>query len=259
MGRSLKVLLGVSGGIAAVKSPELVRSLRRNGHEVRCALSPNASAFVAPLSLEVLSGAPVRCEEYLEVTGSGREEHIELGRWPDVFCVAPATCHTLASLALGLADNFLTTTALVYDGPVVVAPAMSSEMWAIGEPERFEEMMAFWADGAEGFFVGEPALFNQGVRVISTMEDMLSFSEGFVGGRTRTNFFPQENYVAVYSPTLAVQVTQQHFSVTNNDGETGSTFPMSSTTLWVLEEGAWKIAHHHQSWTNDPVEEEEEG
>ncbi len=136
---------------------------------------------------------------------------------------------------------------------------LSSEMWAIGEPERFEEMMAFWADGAEGFFVGEPALFNQGVRVISTMEDMLSFSEGFVGGRTRTNFFPQENYVAVYSPTLAVQVTQQHFSVTNNDGETGSTFPMSSTTLWVLEEGAWKIAHHHQSWTNDPVEEEEEG
>ena len=71
----------------------------------------------------------MRREEYLTATGSGREEHIDLGRWPDVFCVAPATAHLLASLALGLADSFLTTTALVHEGPLVVVPAMASDMW----------------------------------------------------------------------------------------------------------------------------------
>ena len=130
MSRPIKVLLGVGGGIAAIKAAEIVRLLRQAGHEVQVALSPNAAAFVAPLALEVLSGAPVRREEYLSPTGTGREEHIELGRWADVFCVAPATAHLLAGLALGLADSFLTTTALVFEGPVLVAPAMSSEMWA---------------------------------------------------------------------------------------------------------------------------------
>ncbi len=130
MRRHLKVLLGVGGGIAAIKAPELVRLLRQAGHQVRVALSPNAASFVAPLSLEVLSESAVWREEYLRATGSGREEHLELGRWADVCCVVPATAHLIASLSLGLADSFLTTTALVFDGPMLIAPAMSSEMWA---------------------------------------------------------------------------------------------------------------------------------
>lgn len=130
MNPPLKVLLGVSGGIAAIKSPEIVRRLRDHGHEVRCILTRNAQSFVAPLPLEVLSGHPVLREEYLQANNSGRELHIEMGRWADVLCMAPATCNLLARLALGLADDFLTTTALVFEGPVLVAPAMSSEMWA---------------------------------------------------------------------------------------------------------------------------------
>ena len=130
MRASLKVLLGVSGGIAAIKAPEIVRRLRENGHEVRCLLTRNSQSFVAPLPLEVLSGNPVLREEYLQANDSGRELHIEAGRWADVFCVAPATCNTVARLALGLADDFLTTTALVFEGPLVIAPAMSTEMWS---------------------------------------------------------------------------------------------------------------------------------
>lgn len=130
MSTSLKVLLGVSGGIAAIKAPEIVRRLRERGHEVRCILTRNAQSFVAPLSLEVLSGNPVLREEYLEANNSGLELHLEMGRWADVLCVAPATCNLLARLALGLADDFLTTTALVFEGPVVLAPAMSTEMWS---------------------------------------------------------------------------------------------------------------------------------
>lgn len=127
--RSLRVLLGVSGGIAAYKSAELVRRLREGGHEVRCALTRAGASFVTPLTLEVLSGHAVWREEYLAPSGSGEEAHIEAAAWAEVLCVAPATAHVLARLALGLADDFLTTTALAFSGPVVVAPAMHPVMW----------------------------------------------------------------------------------------------------------------------------------
>lgn len=125
----MRVLLGVSGGIAAYKSAELVRRLRARGHEVRCALTRSAVSFVAPLTLEVLSGRPVYQEEYLLAGGAGEEAHIAAAAWAEVLCVAPATTHVLARLALGLADDFLTTTALAFTGPMVVAPAMHSSMW----------------------------------------------------------------------------------------------------------------------------------
>ncbi len=125
----MRVLLGVTGGIAAYKAAELVRRLRSRGHEVRCALSRGAAAFVTPLTLEVLSGRAVDQEEYLTATGTGEESHIVAAAWADVLCVAPATAHVLARLSLGLADDFLTTTALAFTGPVVAAPAMHSAMW----------------------------------------------------------------------------------------------------------------------------------
>ncbi|HVT59891.1 MAG TPA: bifunctional phosphopantothenoylcysteine decarboxylase/phosphopantothenate--cysteine ligase CoaBC [Thermoanaerobaculia bacterium] len=148
----MRVLLGVSGGIAAYKAAELVRRLRERNHEVRCALTRSAAAFVTPLTLEVLSGHPVYGEEYLQPSAArsragadprliGRagpdprfddsidEAHIAAARWASVLCVAPATAHLLARLALGLADDFLTTTALAFEGPLVVAPAMHSAMW----------------------------------------------------------------------------------------------------------------------------------
>ena len=138
MNRSLRVLLGVSGGIAAYKSAEMVRRLRARGHEVRCALTRSAASFVTPLTLEVLSGRPVDQEEYLSATGTGEEAHITAASWAEVLCVAPATTHVLARLALGLADDFLTTTALAFTGPVVVAPAMHSAMWE--KPSTQEHM-----------------------------------------------------------------------------------------------------------------------
>ncbi len=130
MSRPLRVLLGVTGGIAAYKSAEIVRRLRGRGHAVRCALTRSATSFVAPLTLEVLSGQAVLQEEYLEAAGSGVEVHIEAAAWAEVLCIAPATAHTLGRLALGLADDFLTTTALAFTGPVVTAPAMHSAMWS---------------------------------------------------------------------------------------------------------------------------------
>jgi len=147
---AVRVLLGVSGGIAAYKAAELVRRLSGLGCEVRCALTAAARSFVAPLTLEVLSGRPVLGEEYLQATGSGEEGHIEAAAWADVLCVAPATAHVLARLALGLADDFLTTTALAFEGPLVLAPAMHTAMWA--KPAVREHAATLAARGAR--FVG---------------------------------------------------------------------------------------------------------
>ena len=123
------VLLGIGGGIAAYKAPDLVRRLGDRGLETRCAVTRAAASFVAPLALEVVSGHPVHGEEYLTPGGGGAEAHIAAGEWADLLLVAPATAHLLARLALGLADDFLTTTALAYGGPLLLAPAMHPRMW----------------------------------------------------------------------------------------------------------------------------------
>ena len=130
----MRILVGVCGGIAAYKAAELVRRLRERGHETRCALTAGGAAFLQPLTLEVLSGHPVYGDDYLQARPAGvdttpGEAHIEAARWAEVVVVAPATAHTLAKLALGLGDDFLTTTALAFDGPLLLAPAMHPVMW----------------------------------------------------------------------------------------------------------------------------------
>lgn len=146
----MRILLGVSGGIAAYKAPELVRRLRDRGAEVRCCLTSAAAAFVAPLALEVVSGQRVYREEYLEARGRGNEEHIDAAAWADLLLLAPATSHLLARVALGLADDFLTTTALAFPGPLLIAPAMHSTMW--GHPATQAHMVTLRERGAR--FVG---------------------------------------------------------------------------------------------------------
>jgi phosphopantothenoylcysteine decarboxylase / phosphopantothenate---cysteine ligase len=149
MNRRPHVLLGVSGGIAAYKSAELVRRLVEAGAEVRVAMTRAAREFVAPLTFAVLS----KHEVYLEVFGSGNlpaVDHVELAEWTDVLVVAPATAHTIARLANGLADDFLTTYFLVHRGPVLVAPAMEARMWEHAATRRNLELLA--ARGAR--FVG---------------------------------------------------------------------------------------------------------
>jgi phosphopantothenoylcysteine decarboxylase/phosphopantothenate--cysteine ligase len=128
--RGGRVLLGVSGGIAAFKAPLLVRELQRQGFEVRCALTENGARFVAPLTLEVLSQHPVLREEYLQDGGRGEELHLTVSRWADLLCLAPATANLLSRSAHGIASDFLTTVVTMFEGPVVVAPAMHSAMWS---------------------------------------------------------------------------------------------------------------------------------
>ncbi len=149
MNRRPHVLLGVSGGIAAYKSAELVRRLVDRGAEVRVAMTRAAREFVSPLTFAVLS----KHEVYVEVFGSGNApavDHVELAGWTDVLVVAPATAHTIARIANGLADDFLTTYFLVHRGPVLIAPAMETRMWEHPATRRNLELLG--ARGAR--FVG---------------------------------------------------------------------------------------------------------
>ncbi len=184
----MRVLLGVSGGIAAYKTAELVRRLRERGHEVECALTRNAAAFVAPLTLEVLSGRKVHQEDYLEATGGGEEEHVEAARRADVLVVAPATANVLARLALGIADDFLTTTALAFAGPLVVAPAMHPTMW---EKASVQEHL--------------DTLRRRGARVVGPVEGPLASGEVGMGRMAES-----EALVAALEELAAAAAGQAH-------------------------------------------------
>jgi phosphopantothenoylcysteine decarboxylase/phosphopantothenate--cysteine ligase len=122
------VLLGVSGGIAAYKSAELVRLLQERGANVRVIMTRGAQAFITPLTLQALSGNPVQTELLDEKAEQGMG-HIELARWADLLLIAPATADLLARLAAGRGDDLLTTVALACPAPLMVAPAMNQQMW----------------------------------------------------------------------------------------------------------------------------------
>ena len=123
-----RILLVVSGGIAAYKAPELVRALVRNGHTVRCVLTEAARQFVAPLALQAVSGEAVRSALF-DLGEESRIGHIEMADWAELVVVAPATADLLAKLAHGLADDLASTLLLATRAPVLVAPAMNVNMW----------------------------------------------------------------------------------------------------------------------------------
>ena len=123
-----RVLLIISGGIAAYKALELIRLLRRNGCGVTCVLTDNGGQFVTPLSLQALSGSKVYSELF-SLTDESEMGHIQLSRAADLLVVAPATANILAKMASGLSDDLASTVLLATDKPVLVAPAMNVRMW----------------------------------------------------------------------------------------------------------------------------------
>jgi phosphopantothenoylcysteine decarboxylase/phosphopantothenate--cysteine ligase len=126
--RDRQILVGVTGGIAAYKIADLVRALKREGALVRVVMTENATRFVAPLTFETLSGNPVSLSMW-ERRSESATEHIDLARWANTFVIAPATANVIATLALGLADDLLSTTALATEAPLIVAPSMNATMW----------------------------------------------------------------------------------------------------------------------------------
>ena len=123
-----KILLGITGGIAAYKSAILCRQLKQLEADVRVIMTAAATRFITPLTLQALSGHPVHCDLFEAESDHGMG-HIELARWADQIIIAPASANTIAKLAHGQAEDLLTTTVLASDKPLFVAPAMNSLMW----------------------------------------------------------------------------------------------------------------------------------
>lgn len=145
------VLLGVTGGIAAFKSAELLRGLQRAGMDVRVIMTQAATRFVGPMTFETLSGAPVRLDLVSELRADSRITHVEDSQDADIMVIAPATANTLAKIANGIADNLLTSMFLAFGKTVVVAPAMNTNMW---EHPATQNNVSLLRD--RGVFVVEP-------------------------------------------------------------------------------------------------------
>ena len=123
------VVLAITGGIAAYKSAVFARLLIKSGFEVRVIMTTGAQAFITPLTLQALTGNEVHISLLDERAEAGMG-HIELAKWADLIVIAPASANTLARLAMGMADDLLTTVCLATTAPVLIAPAMNQQMWA---------------------------------------------------------------------------------------------------------------------------------
>lgn len=173
-----RVLLGISGGIAAYKSAELVRCLVERGAEVRVVMTRAAQAFITPLTLQALSGQPVR-SDLLNPEAEAGMDHIALARWADQVLIAPATADLIARLACGLGNDLLTTLVLATDAPVAIAPAMNHQMWAHPATQENAERLAARGVRIIGPAVGEQACGEQGA---GRMEEPVAIAEAIFAG-----------------------------------------------------------------------------
>ena len=129
MAQTKKIILGITGGIAAYKTPELVRRLRDRGAEVQVVMTRSAREFVTETTLQAVSGLPVR-DNLWDKDAEAAMGHIELARWADLVLIAPATAEIMSRLASGAAPDLLTTLCLATEAPLVIAPAMNRVMWS---------------------------------------------------------------------------------------------------------------------------------
>lgn len=175
------ILLGVTGGIAAYKAAELTRMLRREGAEVRVAMTRAATAFVAPLTFQALSGNPVHTQ-LLDPQEESAMDHIRLARWADAVLVAPATADCIARLRAGLADDLLTTVCLATQAPILLAPAMNHAMWA--HPATQDNLCILQARGVRvlGPAVGEQACGETGLGRMVEPAEIIAALAGLSGG-----------------------------------------------------------------------------
>ena len=136
-----RILLGVTGGIAAYKSPDLVRRLREHGAVVQVVMTAAAERFITPLSLQAVSGQPVRTDLW-DANAEAAMGHIELARWAELVLIAPASADFIARLAHGYASDLLSTLCLATEAPIAVAPAMNRLMWSNAATRANVEMLA---------------------------------------------------------------------------------------------------------------------
>ncbi len=165
----MRIVVGITGGIAAYKSPELVRLLVKAGHEVRCAATQHALQFVTRVTLETVSQHPLYCDLF----ASGSTEHISLKEWAEMVVVAPATANCIGKLASGIGDDALSTLLLATSPErLLLAPAMNSDMWAHPAVQRNLAILKSWGVRTVGPADGQLACGTTGTGRMSEPTDI---------------------------------------------------------------------------------------
>ncbi|HEY8279221.1 MAG TPA: bifunctional phosphopantothenoylcysteine decarboxylase/phosphopantothenate--cysteine ligase CoaBC [Bdellovibrionota bacterium] len=175
--RKSRIVLGVTGGIAAYKACELVRLFKKAGHEVRVVMSANAERFVGPLTFHSLSGEPVLRSLHNGEYDLSATSHIDLAQWGELLVVAPATANFLAKLACGIADDALLTECLAYHGPALIAPAMNTRMWDADSTQKNLETLRERGYQFEGPVAGDLACGEVGLGKMSEPSEIFATSE----------------------------------------------------------------------------------
>lgn len=173
-----KIVLGVTGGVAAYKAAELTRLLVKGGHEVQVVMTAAATQFVTPVTFQALSGKPVFTDAW-DARIDNNMSHIDLTRGADVVLVAPATADFIAKVATGLCDDLLTTLVAARDCPLLVAPAMNRQMWE--NPPNLRNVAQLKADGVQvcGPDSGDQACGEVGLGRMLEPETIVQYLEAF--------------------------------------------------------------------------------
>ncbi|GAA6171383.1 bifunctional phosphopantothenoylcysteine decarboxylase/phosphopantothenate--cysteine ligase CoaBC [Colwellia sp. KU-HH00111] len=173
-----KIVLGISGGIAAYKAPELVRRLKEQGADIRVVMTEGAKAFITPLTLQAVSGNAV-ADSLLDTQAELAMGHIELAKWADLIIIAPATADIIAKITAGMANDLLTTLCLATSAPIAIAPAMNQQMWhALATQANITTLKDrgyhIWGPGC-----GEQACGDVGLGRMLDVDDLVSLSGDF--------------------------------------------------------------------------------
>lgn len=176
-----KILLCVCGGVAAYKTADLTRQLRKAGAAVQVAMTTAALQFVGAATFQALSGQPVRSSLW-DAQAEAAMGHIELARWPDAIVIAPATANTLAKLAHGLADDLVSTLCLASSAPILAAPAMNQRMWLHPATQANIALLQSRGLTLVGPACGEQACGEQGPGRMSEPAEIVAALHELLGG-----------------------------------------------------------------------------
>ena len=209
-----RIVLGVTGGIAAYKACDLVSRLKKRGAQVRVVLTENACKFVQPLTFATLSGMPALTDTFAP---RNEMEHISLAKWADAFVIAPATANCIAKLANGLGDDLLSTTALAMTAPMMVAPAMNANMYR--HPATQANLKTLAERGVH--FVGpESGRLACGDDDIGRMSDPEKIMEAIDAMLTPRNDFAGKRVLVTAGPTIE-RIDPVRFITNRSTGKMG--------------------------------------
>ena len=195
------ILLGITGGIAAYKSASFARLLIKNGYDVRVIMTASAQAFITPLTLQALTGNQVHID-LLDETAELGMGHIELAKWADLLIIAPATANTIAKLAMGIADDLLTTVCLATAAPILVAPAMNQQMWQHPSVKLNLQTLTDYDYEIIQPASGEQACGDIGEGRLPEPEQLLEYVQYFIARQITPQVLAGKNVTITAGPTI---------------------------------------------------------